>query len=145
MYCPFCGGEKTNSCRPTYTGGPMWVQSIHSKTAEKWKCEEGFSSHTDYYWAIAKVQLGQPSFYYRLPKSEFGPCDPPDEWEDVTARCAVRPAVNCPQDGRQTILYHGPNGHWVDIFHPNEHYDFRVMHTKTLHQDIVYLTIEKKK
>ncbi len=59
-----------------------WVWHISGK-GEKWPV---VSEH-QLEWVIA----GRPQqpYYYRLPKSEYALCEPPLEWEDVTAECEV--------------------------------------------------------
>ena len=56
-----------------------WVQHI-SGQGEKWEVTEEW---TDGFHAQRKS--GQ--VVYAIPRSEYIPCDPPEQWEDVTGEC----------------------------------------------------------
>lgn len=67
----------------------QWVQHI-SKQGEKWKVRD-CAYNTDYPprhdWCVETPRSGGIDRYHYLPKSEYIPCDPPEQWEDVTAHC----------------------------------------------------------
>lgn len=59
----------------------LWVQHI-SGQGEKWEvAAQGKSTE----WAVD--DKGGTGYHY-LPRSEYVPCDPPGEWEDVTGECS---------------------------------------------------------
>ena len=55
-----------------------WVQH-QSGQGEKWEVLEAQSLTS---WCVR----ANPGYHY-LPKSEYGLCDPPEQWEDVTEEC----------------------------------------------------------
>ena len=58
-------------------GSKQWVQHV-SGMGEKWEVKDD----EDKSWWV--TTLGQRHIAYRLPKSEYRLCEPPERWEDVT-------------------------------------------------------------
>lgn len=74
----------------------MWIQSKYSKDAEKFKAT---------IWAPTayRVHDVQNDEFYFLPRSEYGPCEPPPVWDDVTSECALGAAI--PPSIRMSIIH----------------------------------------
>ena len=53
----------------------QWVQSKYSKDAKKWEVW----SEADRHFIVKDADL-----HISLPKSEYNPCDPPEQWEVCT-------------------------------------------------------------
>lgn len=59
----------------------VWVQSIYSKNAKKWRVASGGPVRVSEY-----VVYGDNAQLQYLPKSEYAPCEPPERWVNVTDR-----------------------------------------------------------
>lgn len=75
-----------------------WVQHI-SGQGEKWEVWK----EVDLFWNVYQKLIGGPTLYF--PKSEYRPCDPPEEWEDVTEECEGESVTN----DRVRIMHNGEN------------------------------------
>lgn len=63
---------------------------------------EKFEVHEEHFnaWSIFLCKPGVPD--YRLPKSEYVECSPPEEWQDVTEECDWGNAG----EGMEAIIFH---------------------------------------
>ena len=61
-----------------------WVRHL-SAHGKRWKVVEHFATQAA--WCVFS-EPGSVEFYHYLPRSEYTLCDPPEEWEDVTAEYA---------------------------------------------------------
>jgi len=72
-----------------------WVQH-KSGQGEKWEVDSFYDDH-EMFWRVP-MKPGVADLVYRLPKSEYIECDPPERWEECT-----REAVHVESDGSFTL------------------------------------------
>lgn len=65
-----------------------WVQHI-SGQGEKWELSDcPYNTYEKNTWVVVH-DFNISSFTMELPRAEYRLCDPPEQWEDVTADCDV--------------------------------------------------------
>ena len=72
-----------------------WVQHI-SGQGQKWEVENDIDT---FEYQVHSKDKRLTMFHY-FPTSEYVPCAPPEEWEDVTAECEVSPTGFITLNGR---------------------------------------------
>lgn len=126
----------------------QWVQHFSGK-GEKWKVQDFggtwqelgrvVSIEYPHLWRVVDHQGTTPGGGYAwLPKSEYIPCDPPEQWEDVTHEChTVEVDAAIPlrfqggiADSRGMILFEKNKLHGMD-------YRLRKVQLRTLDSDPV--------
>lgn len=118
-------------------GTKSYVQHI-SGQGQKWEVDSVCG--TGEYRVYAKDKT--VTNYHYLPPSEFIPCDPPEEWEDVTAQCEIGHAE--PERGRMSIIYKDAIGVGTDIFNKYQLANYRVTKIDHLHNGPAFI-IERQK
>ena len=76
----------------------QWVQHA-SRQGQKWEVV----GEDSYVWTVPFHEKPQP-YYLHLPKEEFYPCPPPEQWVDVTEECEVD---ECKISGWNNITHNG--------------------------------------